>query len=34
MGGLVLGVCLTSLECVVAVYVVLALAEGHNLVVI
>ena len=33
-GGLVLGVCFTSLECVVAVYVVLVLAEGHNLVVI
>ena len=33
-GGLVLGVCLTSLGCVVAVYVVLVLAEGHSLVVI
>ena len=33
-GGLVLGLCLTSLGCVVAVYVVLALAEGHSLVVI
>ena len=34
MGGLVLGVYLTSLGCVVAVYVVLVLAEGHSLVVI
>ena len=34
MGGNVLGVCLTSLGCVVAVYVVLVLAEGHSLVVI
>ena len=33
-GGLVLGGCLTSLGCVVAVYVPLVLAEGHNLVVI
>ena len=33
-GGLVLGVCLTSLECVVTVYVVLVFAEGHTLVVI
>ena len=35
-GGLVLDreVCLTSLGCVVAVYVVLVLAEGHSLVVI
>ena len=33
MGGHVLGVCLTSLGCVVAVYVVLVLAEGHSLVV-
>ena len=32
-GGLVLGVCLTSLGCVVTVYVVLVLAEGHSLVV-
>ena len=30
----VLGVCLTSLGCVVVVYVVLILAEGHSLVVI
>ena len=29
MRGHVLGVCLTSLGCVVAVYVVLVLAEGH-----
>ena len=34
MGGLVLGVCLTSLGCVVAVSVVLVLADGHSLVVI
>ena len=34
MGGSVLGVCLTSLGCVVAVYVVLVLAEDHSLVVI
>ena len=34
MGGLVLAVCLTSLGCVVAVYVVLVFAEGHSLVVI
>ena len=34
MKGSVLGVCLTSLGCVVAVYVVLVLAEGHSLVVI
>ena len=34
MGGSVLGVCLTSLGCVVAVYVVLVLVEGHSLVVI
>ena len=34
VGGLVQGVCLTSLGCVVAVYVVLVLAEGHILVVI
>ena len=34
VGGHVLGVCLTSLGCVVAVYVVLILAEGHSLVVI
>ena len=34
MGGLILGVCLTSLGCVVAVYVVLVLAESHSLVVI
>ena len=34
MGGHVLGVCLTSLGYVVAVYVVLVLAEGHSLVVI
>ena len=33
-GGNVIGVCLTSLECVVAVYVVLVLAGSHNLVVI
>ena len=32
--GSVLEVCLTSLGCVVAVYVVLVLAEGHSLVVI
>ena len=32
-GGHVLGVCLTSLGCVVAVYVVLVLAEGYSLVV-
>ena len=32
--GLVVGVCLTSFGCVVAVYVVLVLAEGHSLVVI
>ena len=32
--GLVLGVSLTSLGCVAAVYVVLVLAEGHSLVVI
>ena len=31
MGGHVLGVCLTSLGCVVAVYEVLVLAEGHLL---
>ena len=34
MGGLVVGVCLTSVGCVVAVYVVLVLSEGHSLVVI
>ena len=34
MGGHVLGVCLTRLGCVVRVYVVLVLAEGHSLVVI
>ena len=34
MGGLVLGARLTSLGCVVAVYVVLVLAEGHRLVVV
>ena len=34
MGGHVLAVCLTSLGCVVAVYVVLVLAEGHSLVMI
>ena len=34
MGGLVIGVCLTSLGCVIAVYVILVLAEGHSLVVI
>ena len=34
MGGHVLGVCLTSLGCVVAVYVVLVLVEDHSLVVI
>ena len=34
MGGHVLGVCLTSLGCVLAVYVVLVLVEGHSLVVI
>ena len=34
MGDHVLGVCLTSLGCVVAVYVVSVLAEGHSLVVI
>ena len=34
MGGHALGVCLTSLGCVVAVYVVLVLAGGHSLVVI
>ena len=34
VGGLVLGVCLTSLGYVVAVYVVLVVAEGHSLVVI
>ena len=33
-GGHVLGVCLTSLGCVVAVYVVLVLAGGHSLAVI
>ena len=33
-GGPVLGVCLTSFGCVVAVYVVLVLAEGQSLVVI
>ena len=33
-GGHVLGVCLTSLGCVVAVYVVLVLARGHSPVVI
>ena len=33
-GGHVLGVCLTSLGCVVAVYVILVLAGGHSLVVI
>ena len=32
VGGSVLGVCLTSLGCVVAVYVVLVLAEDHSLV--
>ena len=34
VGGLVLGVCLTSLGCVVAVSVVLVLADSHSLVVI
>ena len=34
VGGYALGVCLTSLGCVVAVYVVLVLAESHSLVVI
>ena len=34
VGGHVLGACLTSLGCVVAVYVVLVLAEGHSIVVI
>ena len=34
MGGHVLGVCLTSLGCVVAVYVVLVVAEGYSLIVI
>ena len=33
-GGHVLGVCLISLGCVVAVYVVLVFAEGHSHVVI
>ena len=33
-GGYVLGVCLTRIGCVVAVYVVLVLAGGHSLVVI
>ena len=33
-GGLALGVCLTSLGCVFAVYVALVLVEGHSLVVI
>ena len=32
--GHVLGVCLTSLGCVVAVYVVLVLVGGHSLIVI
>ena len=34
MGGRVQGLCLTSLGCVVAAYVVLVLAEGHSVVVI
>ena len=33
-GGLALGVCFISLRCVVAVYVVLVLAEDHSLLVI
>ena len=33
-GDHVLGICLTSLGCVVAVYLVLVLAVGHSLVVI
>ena len=31
VGGLVLGICLTSLRCVVAVYVILVVAEGPAL---
>ena len=33
-GGHVLGICLISLGCVIAVYVVLVLAESHSFVVI